>query len=134
MKNYKKIAAMLVIIYLVTAFLGVMDTDGVGTVWPEWLCFISLVSGVAAVILVSTGEKKSAGATKPEAETEKKTYRKMLENTEPCRCGTKFIGGCQGCPGDYFPGAPKEDELGCFYALSADEYRCDKCWDQEVSP
>lgn len=58
------------------------------------------------------------------------TYREMLQRDFPTKCGNEFIGGCQACPGDYYPGAPREDALGCFYSNSDDEYQCERCWSQ----
>ena len=58
------------------------------------------------------------------------TYREMLHRDHPERCGPQYIGGCGGCPGDYYPGAPTEDENGCSYNGTDDEYQCERCWDR----
>lgn len=60
------------------------------------------------------------------------TYREMLHRDHPERCGPQYIGGCGGCPGDYYPGAPTEnDATGCIYDAPADEYDCVDCWNKE---
>lgn len=59
------------------------------------------------------------------------TYREMMQRDHPKSCGDRFIGGCQGCPGDYYPDAKAGDKRGCFYNPNGLEDKCKKCWDQE---
>ncbi len=68
------------------------------------------------------------------------TYREMLKRDHPEKCGDRFIGGCQGCPGDTYPGGPDEDEMGnkCIFnadpAASSEKVKvtCTACWNQKV--
>lgn len=61
------------------------------------------------------------------------TYREKLHRDYPRKCGSRFIGGCQGCPGDYYPDAPTEDENGYFYKGTDEEYQCENCWDRTAA-
>lgn len=68
------------------------------------------------------------------------TYREMMQRDHPKNCGDRFIGGCQACPGDWYPGGPSENNQGdkCIFnadpAASSDDIKagCAACWDQEV--
>lgn len=66
------------------------------------------------------------------------TYREMMERDHPKNCGDRFVGGCQGCPGDWYRGAPDEENDTCVFNMepAADEETiqngCRGCWDQEA--
>ena len=54
------------------------------------------------------------------------TYRELLKIEHPENVDGNYLGGCRGCPGHYFDGAPK--------CTGTHEYQgnCFKCWDQEI--
>ena len=56
------------------------------------------------------------------------TYREKLAIDKPTKVGPHFIGGCQGCPGDYYSGAPTETD-DCY---DHEDWDCDACWDKEM--
>ena len=60
------------------------------------------------------------------------TYREMLRKEHPEKCKDSYLGGCAGCPGDYYPGAPEEDQPNCCYNSSTGDYNCARCWGMEV--
>ena len=60
------------------------------------------------------------------------TYRQIMQELHPDKCGPDYIGGCAGCPGDILNGAPKEDGEGCLYDKRIDNDLCRKCWDSAV--
>lgn len=55
------------------------------------------------------------------------TYREKLTKERPDCAGGAFIGGCCGCPGEYWAGGPTSDNCGRLGALE-----CTRCWDQEA--
>lgn len=134
MKTFERLLPGLVLLWIAGAFLAVLGVEGDVGAWAWWLGIgvvvygMALMAGVAACWRKETGNKPVIALK--ERKKIKMTYREMLQRDHPRKCGGRFIGGCQGCPGDYYPGAPLEDELGCFYASSADEYQCERCWDQ----
>ena len=57
------------------------------------------------------------------------TYREKLAKDKPTKVGRHFIGGCQGCPGDYYPrGLTETDD--CY---DREDWDCEKCWNQEMT-
>ena len=58
------------------------------------------------------------------------TYREKLKQENPAAVDPKWIGGCQGCPGTYWHGAPIKDSGNC---PAQTRFRgCAFCWDQEA--
>lgn len=59
------------------------------------------------------------------------TYRERLRREQPEKLSSCYIGGCYGCPGRYWKGAPEsnfdpvEGDHGCSGA-------CTACWDSEI--
>lgn len=56
------------------------------------------------------------------------TYREKLKLEHPESVRPKWVGGCMGCPGCYWGGAPKQSLGRC----SAAPDICRICWDQEA--
>ena len=54
-------------------------------------------------------------------------YREMLQRDHPDLVDGNCWGGCYGCPGDYYKGAPIVDEQ-----CDADNEVCTRCWDTEA--
>lgn len=57
------------------------------------------------------------------------TYREKLKEVHPEKINAEAIGGCVGCPGDSFDGAPKIGERGCIWPSAS---RCSECWNREM--
>ena len=56
------------------------------------------------------------------------TYREMLKEIDPRRVDdSKFMGGCAGCPSQYWWGARNL----CDHRGSLNEDDCRACWNQE---
>ena len=59
------------------------------------------------------------------------TYRERLRREQPECVDSRCIGGCKGCPGDYWTGAPnanfdpKKEDHNCSGA-------CTACWGSEI--
>lgn len=65
------------------------------------------------------------------------TYREKLEMEHPECVSYIFIGGCNGCPGDAFPGAPTTSNRTCPSGTTSDHTcrswtSCWNCWSQEI--
>lgn len=58
------------------------------------------------------------------------TYREKLQKGNPDRVGVEFIGGCIGCPGDYWSGAP--EFIGYCPLWDEVDFSCCDCWDLEA--
>lgn len=127
MKNFEKICAVLLGAFLVTAFFGVMGMEEGATGWPGLLCGISFACAIAATLILKIEEHHRRRAIRKRA-----TYREVLEVYAPEYCDEQFIGGCHGCPCDYFVNAPKEGAFNCKNQGVRDSV-CRKCWDQEVA-
>lgn len=52
------------------------------------------------------------------------TYREKLKIERPDRVGANYVGGCSGCPGDFWKGAPT-------YHSGCGPNACASCWNQE---
>lgn len=62
------------------------------------------------------------------------TYKEKLQTEHPKAVDAHHLGGCQGCPGDYFPGAPCLDDhcvIRCFKGTGVRK-TCTDCWSTEV--
>ena len=57
------------------------------------------------------------------------TYRERLQRTNPKYIDSKFIGGCAGCPGSKFKGAPTIDENPSPFCA---KLQCEACWNMEI--
>ena len=54
-------------------------------------------------------------------------YREKLKLDHPDMVDGRCWGGCAGCPGNYYIGAPEDDgECGKSYE------ECERCWDAEA--
>lgn len=118
MKRYEKVALALGVPGSALGFYVSGCSLATETLLPLALAALALM--MATIAVVKLGRK----------EDQEMTYREMLQRDHPRKCDSRFIGGCQGCPGDYYPDAPTEDENGCFYNGTDDEYQCEKCWDR----
>lgn len=56
------------------------------------------------------------------------TYKRMLSLDRPDCIAKHYFGGCAGCPGDFYDGAPKCDD-GSRCGESYEE--CEKCWNTD---
>ena len=56
------------------------------------------------------------------------TYRDKLKAERPDRIQNTCIGGCYGCPGDYFPNSPSQAHNHC--VVNRDN--CARCWNTEI--
>ena len=54
------------------------------------------------------------------------TYREKLKIEHPELVDEDYIGGCFGCPGEYWKGAPN------FSTQCKKLGECSKCWDQTI--
>lgn len=54
------------------------------------------------------------------------TYKETLERTHPEALSAVHPGGCKGCPGDYFDGAPTMLDEACVGTS------CTECWNRSV--
>ena len=55
------------------------------------------------------------------------TYKDELKEKDPSSLLDRYIGGVNGCPGDYFFGAPVFDRDQC---SPLQDRRCRTCWAQ----
>lgn len=53
------------------------------------------------------------------------TYIEKLKIEHPDRVNEGYVGGCSGCPGDFWKGAPS-------YRMGCGPNACASCWDQTV--
>ena len=60
-----------------------------------------------------------------EKEKSKMTYKERLKKEHPKKVGEIYLGGCAGCPGDYWDGAPNSDSC-------SHDIRCLGCWNTEI--
>lgn len=56
------------------------------------------------------------------------TYREKLMQESPDKVDPNYEGGCYGCPGTSWPGAPTAGDAECARRMPD----CGKCWDQEA--
>lgn len=56
------------------------------------------------------------------------SYRDLLKIEHPESLNRCWLGGCRGCPGHYWDGAPTLDQ----YEHDPSPLNCSKCWDSEV--
>lgn len=59
------------------------------------------------------------------------TWKEKLMRQHPDSLSEKCFGGCRGCPGDYFDGAPKCGWREYCHDDHVQEERCEKCWNTE---
>lgn len=62
------------------------------------------------------------------------TYREIMQRLHPDQCGSSYIGGCYGCPGDILDGAPTQYGDDCESAECLDPAVCRRCWNAELAP
>lgn len=56
------------------------------------------------------------------------TYREKLKQERPDAVDPNWIGGCCGCPGEYWTGGPITTACGS----GGDRQMCTRCWDTEI--
>ena len=84
---------------------------------------------------VLSGFKVPKITIKVEQKAEKKmTYREKLQKEQPDDVGSCYVGGCIGCPGSKWNGAPNMSEPSCYATQhngTPSHENCYRCWNQE---
>ena len=133
MRTYEKIAAAILAVTVPAELIVAAGIAGTASAWTWWVLLGCAFLQLSAMAVVKVGWERATGKkAKLFGERKALTYRERLRREHPSSCNERFIGGCRGCPGDHYPGAPKET-LECAVGGPAEmERRCAACWDQEA--
>ncbi len=134
MRTYEKVAAAILAVTVPAELVVAAGIAGTASAWTWWVLLGCAFLQLTAMAIAKIGWERATGKkAKLFGERKALTYRERLRQEDPLSCNERFIGGCCGCPGEHYPGAPKETPECTLGADAAEMERlCAACWDQEA--